>query len=64
MFSDGVTDLGEEFVYKLLENIFINQNSNNNLQNISKLILNSTIYARKKIHEHDDDISVFVSKIN
>ena len=62
MLSDGVTDLGEEFVYKLLENIF-NQNSNNNLKNISNLILNSTIYAREKIHEHDDDISVFVGKI-
>lgn len=62
MLSDGVTDLGEEFVYKLLENIF-NQNSNNNLKNISKLILNSTIYAREKTHEHDDDISVFVGKI-
>lgn len=64
MCSDGVTDLGEEFINNLLKNIFLNNIIINTPENISKYILNSTINFRKNSNNHDDDITVISIKIN
>lgn len=57
MLSDGVTDIGEDWVLKILKKI-----NTENLSEISKYIVSESVKARS--NERDDDITVLAIKIS
>ena len=57
MLSDGVTDIGEDWVLNILKKI-----NTENLSEISKYIVSEAVKARSS--ERDDDITVLAIKIS
>ena len=57
MMSDGATDIGEEWIFDIL-----NSKEYRTPQELSRILLNKAVKIRKNFH--DDDITIAVIKIS